>query len=1577
MAHDDYEDNLLVLMSPMISNSRALDFMISTLNENDISVLEKKVVWLSRPQMLELYPGYSEEEKSSDGFNRYCAGPCIAINATGESSVFNATLCLSSADFLKDVLAHIPTFNSSVELSPQDFYLFTSEPESSKHELSYIFQNSIVNLSSSSSISDCYFLSSNLEVSTLILISESENCLFENDFNSQILSNGFNSLLVEKNKVDLIVCLPGEPAANSDILSVFEATEVKKENKKKKKKNSKKKKNNETLDKNDDSVHELLAQSPDNLLTSKDAVNSGSESSEPPSSETLLVVNSLIYPAISNKLKEYIELFDFSIVFIKNFSFDESSFAKIFEPAVPIPENIKPELFLLNPSTCLLLKKDNAVLECKKLILAMDPIIMEAINSHNSSGDIIHVTSPSSLFFSSNTYMDSIYASDFMSSVNSNPPIARIDVIECIDKNINNDSKKNNESNLPSSNELELKSDTPSEILLSETAPNNPELILSLNNSHFNDSLDKTVVPEISELDLTEVSAGHLNRNTEPNDEKHNLVTETVSSHNSDDVSLGSKSSSNEAIKNDVFDLVNSSNNSSAEDGHAESKSHNITKPILLDFENNIDNSKSTSHIVQSSSKTSVDKKPADLEAENLEAEQDIPNIETEDLTLPDEVVDNISSTLKELNIESGEVDIETNITDISMNFGLNDPNPHTDASIPINDQIIPKLDSSTLDKDQTMSINEDVISANNKESNDLEPVSEIEISLNETVEQIAEDVALPENKSEDLIKQDNVPESAIDSSELNENTSSLKSENLSENSFGHVTETITEPGSANKNPVIDVAVSNKEPQAEATILLQDQNEKISNYIDVESNINISHASSEQEVKISDIEIDSDNKGPINQSIIIEPELKNADMVKTTSDILIEDSSPETFESKAEDLKSSMPSDIEVNDSTNSIPSVDANVNTADHKTTPDSSHSEHSTSELVSKAQSLDSSSSNTNIEANISQATEAPLKTQTSNTISSNLESTRKTIPIKTSSLISKFINKFDNVESTEPSLNQPSTKLDDSLSQEYNHNAKISASNSSITHLTEENGSDHKLNDSTSESISDKNPKNSKVLSNLSEPTEDFKASTVEPKNSDSTITNPVPTISSKILKSPFFIFDNKATKKPDFRSPSKDKSFVNKIKNNIETRDRNEDATSSKRPEVKNNVFLSLLKKSNNDSHISSDLSSSSSVGTSKSKVSDQIPLTKSEVGALERDNVILSALESSSKVKHHESNELESSSSEKESNTKEPSAVDHVTIGPSAIVENNKVDLVDFDDSKSAAINTPDDFDSQSYKYKDQTKDLNEVEILTDKLNEAKMHPNLLQPESDILVSSQLNKDTLEDDQNSSNTKNSTITKPIIPPPTPDSPKRSNINQNSVSKTSGSSTPKSPNTLNSSRSKKTAQIDNIRPKTPTSSNTLRPKTPITPSSSKQPSTSSKSTPSFFKPTASSIAKIHDVSKTRTTSDTRKTSFESKSTPTAHRQSAPTTRAISSSNKNSATSQIGIPANSTTEGSNPRKVSRKPPIPTFGRSSADKINTQKQPISSDVSDKPAPKTRKPPLPSQARGNISKSSNTLNKP
>ncbi|OMJ20501.1 hypothetical protein AYI69_g6187 [Smittium culicis] len=315
----------------MISNSRALDLMISILNENDISVVEKKVVWLSTPQLLELYPGYSEEEKSSDGFNRYCAGPCIAINATGESSVFNATLCLSSAEFLRDVLTHIPTFNSSIELSPQDFYLFTSEPESSKHELSYIFQNSLVNLSSSPSISDCYFLSSNIEISTLILISEAENCLFENDFNSQILSNGFdilstnstkitasnavilekfvknkieygssnkftgkyaiiycisgfsskskldtlinpikfgftsahfpqsfNTLLVEKNKVDIIFCLPGEPASNSDILSTFEENEVKKENKKKKKKSSKKKKNNETLDKNDDSVHELI-----------------------------------------------------------------------------------------------------------------------------------------------------------------------------------------------------------------------------------------------------------------------------------------------------------------------------------------------------------------------------------------------------------------------------------------------------------------------------------------------------------------------------------------------------------------------------------------------------------------------------------------------------------------------------------------------------------------------------------------------------------------------------------------------------------------------------------------------------------------------------------------------------------------------------------------------------------------------------------------------------------------------------------------------------------------------------------------------------------------------------------------------------------------------------------------------------------------------------------------------------------------------------------------------------------------------------------------------------------------------
>ncbi|OMJ20500.1 hypothetical protein AYI69_g6186 [Smittium culicis] len=1162
--------------------------------------------------------------------------------------------------------------------------------------------------------------------------------------------------------------------------------------------------------------------------------------------------------------------------------------------------------------------------------------------------------------------MDSIYASDFMSSINSNLPVSHTDAIIYLDENVSTDSNKFNESNIPSSNELKLKTDTPSENHLSETATSDPELIHSLNNPHFNDPLDKSILQENSELVLNEISVGQLHNDAEHEDENHYLVTETVSIHSSDNTALASKPSENEAIKNDVFDFVTSSNNSITEDVQAELNPHDITKPILPDFENSIDNSEIANHVVQSPSEISVDKESANLEAEILEAKQNIPNIETENLSLTGEAVDTISSTFKELNIESGEIDNNTNNTDVSLNFGLNELKSHTDASNPINDQMITRLDSSTLDKDQAKSISEGEISTDNKVPNDLKPVSEIEISYNETVEQFVEDVAKPENESEDLTKHDIVPESAIDISELNENISNLESENVSESSFRQVTETITESESANKELAIDDAVSDKDSQAEATILLQDQNEKISNYIDVEANINNSHVSFEQEAKVSAIEIDNDNEEPTSQSISDEPDLKNAEMDKTTSDILPNDPSPETFETKTVDLKSDLTSDIEADDSTNSIPSDDTKVNSNDHKIISGSLHSTHNTSELDIKAQSLDLCLSNTNIEATISQATETPLKTQTPNTTSSSLESTRKTIPMKTSSLISKFINKFDNVESTEPSLNQPSTKLDDSLSQEINHDAKKSTSNSLISCLIDENESDSKLNDATSESISDENLDNSKDHSNLSESTEAFKAPIVEPKNTDSTITNPVPTISSKILESPFFIFDNKAAKKPDFRSPSKDKSFVNRIKNNIETKDKTDDASSIKRPEVKDNIFLSLLKNSNPDSHITSDLSSSSSVSTSESKVSDPTPLAKSELGTPETDNVIHSAIKPTSKDKHYESNELKPNNFEKESNTEAPSVVDQVTIGSSALAENIKEDLAHIDDSKSETTDIPDDFDSQSLKYQIQTKDSNEVEKLTDNFNKAKMHPNLLQSESDISVTSHLNKDKLEDVQNSTAAYNSTIAKSKIPPPTPDSSKRSNTSQISVDKTSSGSRPK-----------KTAPIDSIRPKTPTSSNILRPKTPITPSSTKQPSTSSKTTPSFFKPTASSIAKIHDVSKTRTTSDARKTSFESKSTPTALRQNPPTTRAISSSNKNSAISQIGIPANSTTEGSNPRKVSRKPPVPTFGRSSADKINTQKQPISSDANGKPAPKTRKPPLPSQARGNISKSSNTLNKP
>ncbi|OLY83989.1 hypothetical protein AYI68_g1858 [Smittium mucronatum] len=479
----DSEEFSIILLSPLFSNSIIFNTVVSELEINGLSILDKRVVWLSLQNLLDLYSKSTSEENLSLIISRYSTGPCIALKVTGESPVFTVTMSMSSVDFLKDVVEKYPIFDHFIEYSTIDFYLFTSEPENSSHESNCIFNRNVLDLGVYDFVSKSFYFDSVVQDSQLIIISELQN-IHLSPINEILFSNGLNVKFKETHRIlendsrisELVtkdnVIIQGKDDFENLFIHVYEISGISSYSKLRilinpkilglKEKNISKSQSKDVTiilipgkysenlalvsaidsikpnNLNNDSQHiklnsiKLIQHRNDannnvlNIGTNQDIVLENDTSV----SKSLLVVSSLIYDKISSRISQLLDSFHFNVITIEHITFNEESLSKIFEPEINISYQIKSELFIGRKSVAILLEKDHAVMECKKMISNLSPLITEIIGPKLRVSELLPFINPVELLFSSNTDLDSVFASKFISSLNDSKQFINDDILK-------------------------------------------------------------------------------------------------------------------------------------------------------------------------------------------------------------------------------------------------------------------------------------------------------------------------------------------------------------------------------------------------------------------------------------------------------------------------------------------------------------------------------------------------------------------------------------------------------------------------------------------------------------------------------------------------------------------------------------------------------------------------------------------------------------------------------------------------------------------------------------------------------------------------------------------------------------------------------------------------------------------------------------------------------------------------------------------------------------------------------------------------------------------------------------------
>ncbi|PVU97079.1 hypothetical protein BB561_000768 [Smittium simulii] len=142
MSGIDYDDNSLILIKPIGLNHHIYNTLLNALNTQELSVHNKKFVWLTEQQLSELYPAF----KNSKNFNKlsstYTCAPSLALHINGAGAVLNTQLLLGSSEFMTNFENYKPLTDSGGIDVKSDIFVCSEEAKDSSHELSYIFGDS-------------------------------------------------------------------------------------------------------------------------------------------------------------------------------------------------------------------------------------------------------------------------------------------------------------------------------------------------------------------------------------------------------------------------------------------------------------------------------------------------------------------------------------------------------------------------------------------------------------------------------------------------------------------------------------------------------------------------------------------------------------------------------------------------------------------------------------------------------------------------------------------------------------------------------------------------------------------------------------------------------------------------------------------------------------------------------------------------------------------------------------------------------------------------------------------------------------------------------------------------------------------------------------------------------------------------------------------------------------------------------------------------------------------------------------------------------------------------------------------